>query len=34
MSGDEGRSTKVEAKLLSDLVSFLLIMSEIPLDFH
>ena len=34
MSGNKWLSTKVWAKLLSDLVIFSILSSEIPLDFH
>ena len=34
MSGNTQWSTKVGAKLLSDLVIFLIFSSEIPVDFH
>ena len=34
MSGNNQWSTKVGAKLLSDLVTFSICSSEIPLDFH
>ena len=34
ISSNEWWSTKVETKLLSDLVIFSILSSEIPLDFH
>ena len=34
MSGNKWWSTKVRAKLLSDLVIFSILSSEIPLDFY
>ena len=34
MFGNEWGSTKVEAKLLSYLVIFSIVSSDIPLDFH
>ena len=34
MSGNKWRSTKVGAKLLSDLVIYLIVSSDIPLDFQ
>ena len=34
MSGNTGWSTKVVAKLLSDLVIFSILSSDIPLDLH
>ena len=34
MSGNEWWSTKFGAKLLSDLVIFSILSSDIPLDFH
>ena len=34
MSGNKWWSTNISAQLLSDLVIFLILSSEIPLDFH
>ena len=34
MSGKKWRSAKVGTKLLFDLILFLILSSEIPLDFH
>ena len=34
MTGNKSWSTKVGAKLLSDLVIFSILFSDVPLDFH